>query len=164
MISAAHPSSVAVPSSWGTSSDWHPRYKMLLPSSRGEIKIAKYQDIMTPYIAPRTQNHGMVSNQLDAIRNTKKIYGLHRRIKANLPVARKHAPPCCRGWRPLPSCDDPQCSGADITEITRRRTRSRPWLLMAGSRLNMKMSSKNSSYWNRDSHYKEDGRETVLSL
>ena len=30
---------------------------------------------MTPYVAPRTHNHRMVSNLPDAIRNTKKIYG-----------------------------------------------------------------------------------------
>ena len=27
---------------------------------------------------------------------------------ANLPKRRSRLPPCCRGWRPLPSCDDPQ--------------------------------------------------------
>ena len=26
----------------------------------------------------------------------------------NLPKRRPRLPPCCRGWRPLPSCDDPQ--------------------------------------------------------
>ena len=26
----------------------------------------------------------------------------------NLPKRRPRPPPCCRGWRPLPSCDDPQ--------------------------------------------------------
>ena len=41
---------------------------MLLPSSRGEIKIAKFQYITTPYIAPRTQNNRMVSNLPDAIK------------------------------------------------------------------------------------------------
>ena len=75
-----------------------------------EIKIAKLQYIMTPYVAPRSHNDRMVSNLPDAIRNTKKIYGFIQiyGIKANLPAARKHAPPCCRGWRPLPSCEDPQ--------------------------------------------------------
>ena len=28
----------------------------------------------------------------------------------NLPRRRPRPPPCCRGWRPLPSCDDPQCT------------------------------------------------------
>ena len=26
----------------------------------------------------------------------------------NLPKRQSRLPPCCRGWRPLPSCDDPQ--------------------------------------------------------
>ena len=30
----------------------------------------------------------------------------------NLPKRRPRPPPCCRGWRPLPSCDDPQCIGS----------------------------------------------------
>ena len=45
---------------------------------------------MTPYVAPITRNHRMVSNLPDAIRNTKKIYGKHRRIKPNIPAAWKH--------------------------------------------------------------------------
>ena len=30
----------------------------------------------------------------------------------NLPKRRPRPPPCCRGWQPLPSCDEPQWSGA----------------------------------------------------
>ena len=49
---------------------------MLLPSSRGEIKIVKFQYIPTHYVAARTHNNRMVSNLPDAIRNTKKIFPL----------------------------------------------------------------------------------------
>ena len=31
-----------------------------------------------------------------------------REFAVNLPKRRPRPPPCCRGWRPLPSCDDPQ--------------------------------------------------------
>ena len=39
----------------GSISDWHPSYKMLLPSSRGEIKITKFKYIMTLYVAQGPQ-------------------------------------------------------------------------------------------------------------
>ena len=45
---------------------------MLLPSSRGEIKIVKFQCLLTPHVAARTHNNRMVSNLPNAIRNTKK--------------------------------------------------------------------------------------------
>ena len=68
-LSAAPPSSLAVFSSCGRSSDWHrPSLKMLLPSSCGEIKIAKFHFIMFGHAVPIPNNRGMVKDLPDAIR------------------------------------------------------------------------------------------------
>ena len=42
-------------------SEHHFRPEMLLPSSRGEIKIAKFQYIIISHVAPRTHNNKIVS-------------------------------------------------------------------------------------------------------